>query len=57
MKKLMVELGCAAMVALSGCDVAKKSAESYGIIGSEDGPKAIWMTTRLPWSKDCPQEK
>ena len=57
MKKLMVVLGCAAMVALSGCSAAKKSAESYGIIGSEDGPTAIWMTTRLPWSKDCPQEK
>ena len=20
----------------------------------EDGPTATWMTTRLPWSKDCP---
>ena len=57
MKKLMVVLGCAAMVALSGCDAAKKIAESYGIIGGEDGPTAIWVTTRLPWSKDCPQEK
>ena len=57
MKKLMAVLGCAAMVALSGCYAAKKYAESIGIIGGEDGPTAIWMTTRLPWSKDCPQEK
>ena len=57
MKKLMVVLGCAAMVALSGYDGEKKSAEFIGIIGGEDGPTAIWMTTRLPWSKDCPQEK
>jgi Na+-transporting methylmalonyl-CoA/oxaloacetate decarboxylase beta subunit len=57
MKKLMVVLGCAAMVALSGCYAAKKHAESIGIIGGEDGQTAIWMTTRLPWSKDCPQEK
>ena len=55
MKKLMMALGCAAMVALSGCDGEKESAESIGIIGGEDGPTAIWMTTRLPWSKDCPQ--
>jgi len=57
MKKLMVVLGCAALVAMAGCCAAKKSAESIGIIGGEDGPTAIWMTTRLPWSKDCPQEK
>ena len=57
MKKLMVVLGCAAMVVLSGCYAAKKNAESIGIIGGEDGPTAIWMTTRHPWSKDCPQEK
>ena len=57
MKKLMVVFGCAALVALAGCCAAKKSAESIGIIGGEDGPTAIWMTTRLPWSKDCPQEK
>ena len=57
MKKLMMALGCAAMVALSGCDGEKKRAESIGIIGGKDGPTAIWMTTRLPWSKDCPQEK
>ena len=57
MKKLMVVLGCAAMVALAGCYAAKKNAESIGIISGEDGPTAIWMTTRLPWSKDCHQEK
>ena len=57
MKKLMVVLGCAAMVALAGCYAAKKNAESIGIIDGEDGPTAIWMTTRLPWSKDCPQEE
>ena len=57
MKKLMVVLGCAALVAMAGCCAAKKSAESIGIIGGEDGPTAIWMTTRLPWSKDCHQEK
>ena len=57
MKKLMVVLGCAALVAMAGCDGEKKSAESIGIIGGDDGPTAIWMTTRLPWSKDCPQEK
>ncbi len=57
MKKLMRVLVCAALVALAGCCAAKKSAESIGIIGGEDGPTAIWMTTRLPWSKDCPQEK
>ena len=53
MKKLMV----VTMIALSGCDGEKKSAEFIGIIGGEDGPTAIWVTTRLPWSKDCPQEK
>ena len=57
MKKLMMAPGCAAMVALAGCYAAKKNAESIGIIGGEDGPTAIWMTTRLPWSKDCPQEE
>ena len=57
MKKLMMSIGCAAMIALAECDAAKKSAESIGIIGGEDGPTATWMTTRLPWSKDCPQEK
>lgn len=44
-------------LAAAGCDKAEKSAESIGIIGGEDGPTATWMTTRLPWSKDCPQEK
>ena len=57
MKKKMIVVGCAALVAMAGCDGEKKSAESIGIIGGEDGPTAIWMTTRLPWSKDCPQEK
>jgi Na+-transporting methylmalonyl-CoA/oxaloacetate decarboxylase beta subunit len=57
MKIMMMALVCAAMVALSGCYAAKKHAESIGIIGGEDGPTAIWITTRLPWSKDCPQEK
>ncbi|MCR5839084.1 MAG: sodium ion-translocating decarboxylase subunit beta [Kiritimatiellae bacterium] len=47
MKIMMMAPGCAAMVALAGCDDAKKSAESIGIIGGEDGPTAIWMTTRL----------
>ena len=55
MKKLMMALGCTAMAAIVGCSDAQKSAESIGIIGGEDGPTAIWMTTRLPWSKDCPQ--
>ena len=57
MKIMMMSPGCAALVALAGCCAAKKSAESIGIIGDEDGPTAIWMTMRLPWSKDCPQEK
>jgi len=57
MKKLMVVLGCAAMAAMAECSDAQESAESIGIIGGDDGPTATWMTTRLPWSKDCPQEK
>ena len=57
MKIMMMAPGCAAMVALSGCDGEKKSAESIGVIGGDDGPTAIGMTTRLPGSKDCPQEK
>ena len=57
MKKLMMSIGCAVMVAIAGCSDIQKSAESYGIIGGKDGPTAIWVTTRLPWSKDCPQEK
>jgi Na+-transporting methylmalonyl-CoA/oxaloacetate decarboxylase beta subunit len=57
MKKLMVATGCAAMAAIVGCSDAQEIAESYGIIGGKDGPTAIWVTTRLPWSKDCPQEK
>ena len=57
MKKMMMAALFAALVALAGCCAVKKSAESIGIIGGEDGPTAIWMTTRFPWSKDCPQEK
>ena len=48
MKKMMMAALFAALVALSGCDGEKKSAESIGIIGGEDGPTAIWMTTRFP---------
>jgi len=45
MKKKMIVVGCVALVALSGCDGEKKSVESIGIIGGEDGPTATWMTT------------
>ena len=38
----------------AGCDDAKDMAESFGIIGGEDGPTAVWLTTRLPWSNDEP---
>ena len=51
-KKMMMALGCAVIVAIAGCDDANNSAESIGIIGGDDGPTATWMTTRLPWSKD-----
>ena len=37
-------------LAATGCDDAKGKAESFGIIGGEDGPTAVWLTTRLPWS-------
>ncbi len=37
-----------------GCDGAKEKAESIGIIGGEDGPTAVWLTTRLPWSNGEP---
>ena len=47
MKKMMKALGCAAMIALAECDGEKRSAESIGIIGGNDGPAATWMTTRL----------
>ena len=57
MKRLMMALGYSAMVAIVGCSDAQESAESIGIIGGGDGPTATWMTTRLQWSKDCPQEK
>ena len=48
MKKLMVATGCTAMAAIVGCSDTQKSAESIGIIGGDDGPTAIWMTTQLP---------
>ena len=38
MKKLMMSIGCAVMAAIVGCSDAQESAESYGIIGGEDGP-------------------
>ena len=38
----------------AGCDDAKDAAEFFGIIGGEDGPTAVWLTTRLPWSDDEP---
>jgi hypothetical protein len=53
MKKLMVVLGCAVMVAIAGCSGTRKSAESIGIIGGDDGPTAIWMTMQLPWNRFC----
>lgn len=37
-----------------GCDDAKEKAESFGIIGGADGPTAVWLTTRLPWSNGEP---
>ena len=48
MKKKMVATGCIAMAAIVGCSDTQKSAESIGIIGGDDGPTAIWMTTQLP---------
>ena len=56
MKIMMMVLRCAALVALSGCDGEKKSAESIGIIGGEDGPTATWMRTRLPWNRFCSRD-
>ena len=53
MKKLMMSIGCAVMVAIAGCSDIQKSAESYGIIGGKDGPTATWMTTQLPWNRFC----
>ena len=41
-------------LAAAGCDDAKEKAESIGIIGGEDGPTAVWLTTRLPWSNGEP---
>ena len=40
--------------AATGCDDAKRKAESIGMIGGEDGPTAVWLTTRLPWSNGEP---
>ena len=40
MKKLMVATGCTAMAAIVGCSDAQESAESYGIIGGNDGTAA-----------------
>ena len=48
MKKLMVATGCTATAAIVGCSDTQKRAESIGIIGGDDGPTAIWMTTQLP---------
>ena len=53
MKKLMMSIGCAVMVAIAGCSDTQKSAESIGIIGGDDGPTATWMTTQLPWNRFC----
>ena len=53
MKKLMWALGCAAMIVIVGCSDALESAESYGVIGGDDGPTATWMTTQLPWNRFC----
>ena len=53
MKKLMMAIGCAVMVAIAGCSDTQESAESIGIIGGDDGPTATWMTTQLPWSRFC----
>ena len=39
---------------LAGCDDVKGKAESIGIIGGEEGPTAVWLTTRLPWSNGAP---
>lgn len=37
---------------LAGCGDSKGKAESISIIGGEDGPTAVWLMTRLPWSHD-----
>ena len=39
---------------LAGCNDAAEKAESIGVIGGEDGPTAVWITTRLPWSNGEP---
>ena len=41
-------------LAAAGCGDATEKAESIGIIGGEDGPTAVWLTTRLPWSNGEP---
>ena len=51
-KRLAIVLMLVALVV--GCDGAKEKAESIGIIGGEDGPTAVWLTTRLPWSNGEP---
>ena len=51
-KRLAIVFMLVALVA--GCDGAKEKAESIGIIGGEDGPTAVWLTTRLPWSNGEP---
>ena len=38
----------------AGCDDVNEKAESIGVIGGEDGPTAVWITTRLPWSNGEP---
>ena len=53
MKKMMMAIGCAVMVAIAGCSDTQESAESIGIIGGDDDPTATWMTTQLPWNRFC----
>lgn len=45
--KTMIAVLGASMMALAGCDDAKRTAESMGIIGGDDGPTAVWITTRM----------
>ena len=51
-KRLAIAFMLVALVV--GCDGAKEKAESIGIIGGEDGPTAVWLTTSLPWSNGEP---
>ena len=39
---------------IAGCDDVNEKAESIGVIGGEDGPTAVWITTRLSWSNGEP---